>query len=153
MTRASFGFNFAYLLTEPKSHDFKIGLGLSKIDLEEIVNTKEIGPNVGNVRFTSTGNEFKPYVEWEWIFSGFSSLFVQTGYRIINVEKSIVTAVEGEGLEGRVTERNETFFYSASGIEVGEGLALYFNDLVNPIKFHKCKEKTPRKTKISPIFS
>ncbi|HLR32266.1 MAG TPA: hypothetical protein VK074_07245 [Fodinibius sp.] len=65
--RASLGFNIAYLFTERKSHDFKIGLSLSKIDLEDVeINEKEFGSHVGDVSFTSWGNEFKPYLEWEW---------------------------------------------------------------------------------------
>lgn len=126
VARASFGINFAYLFAERKAHHFKIGMSLSKIDLEDVINTEDLGPNIGDVHFTSIGNEFKPYMEWEWVFSRFSSLFVQAGYRIINAERSVVLDIEGEGLEGRVTERNETFFYSASGIEVGVGLSFIF---------------------------
>src|SRR5699024_6657955 len=61
VARVSFGFNLVYRFAEWKSHHFKIGLGLSKIDLEDIdTNKEEFGPHVGDVRFTSWGNEFKP---------------------------------------------------------------------------------------------
>ena len=130
VARASFGFNFAYLFAERKSHYFKLGLSLSKIDLKNFqVEDEGIGPSVGDIQFTSTGNEFKPYLEWEWVFSRYSSLFVHTGYRFINAERSVVTAVEEVDdpiVDRRVTDREEDFFYSATGFEVGMGLSVNF---------------------------
>ncbi|HLR24339.1 MAG TPA: hypothetical protein VK112_00635, partial [Fodinibius sp.] len=109
---------------------FKIGLGLSKIDLEDVdVNKEEFGPHVGDVSFTSWGNEFKPYIEWEWRFSNFSSLFIQAAYRIINGEKSVVTAVEPIDdpiIKNRITGRDESFFYSAAGFDIGAGISIIF---------------------------
>lgn len=121
---ASFGFNLAYVFARGNVHFLKGGLSLSKIDLENVKKTKELGPNVGDVSFADYGTEFKPYLEWEWMFSRFSSLFVQTGYRIINGERSVVTEVEGSGLDSRVTGRDDNFFYSASGFDFGVGLSI-----------------------------
>jgi hypothetical protein len=130
VARASIGISFAYLFAELRSHNFKIGFSLSKIELEDVdIDQPGIGASVGDVRFDGTGDEFKPYVEWEWIFSRFSSLFIQTGYRIINGERSVVTAVEevdGRFVERRATDRDHNFFYSASGFEVGVGLSINF---------------------------
>lgn len=130
VARVSFGFNLAYLLAEWKSHDFKTGLSLSKIDLKDVeVNKDEFGAHVGDVSFTDWGTEFKPYFEWEWTFSRFSSLFMQTGYRIINGEKSVITSVEpAEDPQWghRSAGRDETFFYSAAGVEVGVGINIIF---------------------------
>src|SRR5699024_3215143 len=128
VARASFGFNFAYLFAGRESHYFKIGLRLSRMDLEDVdANTEELGPHIGDVRFTSWGNEFKPYIEWEWMFSGFSSLFVQAGYRIINGERSVVTSVEPTNdpiVKNRITGRDETFFYSGAGFDIGAGISI-----------------------------
>lgn len=121
---ASLGFNMAYVLAERNHHYFKGGLSLGKIDLEDVKNTKELGPNIGDTRFADFGQEFKPYLEWEWMFSRFSSLFVQAAYRIINGERSVVTEVEGSGLDARVTGRDDNFFYSASGFDFGIGLSI-----------------------------
>lgn len=130
VARISLGFNLAYLLAELQNHDFKIGLGLNKIDLEDYeANEEEFGPHVGDVSFSGWGTEFKPYIEWEWIFSRFSSLFLQAGYHIINGEKSVVTSVEPTVdpiVKNRVTERNDSFFYSASGFDVGIGISIIF---------------------------
>ncbi|PAU95198.1 hypothetical protein CK503_03085 [Aliifodinibius salipaludis] len=126
----SLGFNLAYLLAELSSHDLKLGLGLNKIDLKDYeANKEEFGPHVGDVSFASWGTEFKPYIEWEWMFSRFSSLFLQASYHIINGEKTVVTSVEpiGDPLgRNRVTERDESFFYSASGFDVGVGISIIF---------------------------
>jgi len=128
VSRISLGFNMAYLLAELQNHDFKIGLGLSRIDLKDVnVNDEDFGPHVGDVRFTVWGTEFKPYVEWEWIFSRFTSLFLKAGYHVINGEKSVVTSVEATGdpiFKNRVSERDWSFFYSASGFDVGIGISI-----------------------------
>lgn len=130
VARVSVGFNLAYLLAELQHHDFKIGLGFGKIDLEDVdVNEDEFGPHVGDVSFTSWGNEFKPYIEWEWRFLPFSSLFVQAGYRIVNGEKSVVTSVEPTDdpiVKNRITGRDESFFYSAPGFDIGAGISIIF---------------------------
>lgn len=131
--RASFGVSLAYLFAERKAHDFKIGINVSKIELEDILidDLSAIGPQVGDIRFQGFGNEFKPYIEWEWMASRFASLFVQMGYRIINGEKTVVTSVEevyDPELDYPTTvlkERDWSFFYSASGFEVGEGLSIH----------------------------
>lgn len=129
VARASVGLNLAYLLAKRKSHQFKLGLGLSRIDLEDVeVNEEEFGSHVGDVSFTSWGTEFKPYLEWEWAFSSFSSLFVQTGYRVINGEKSVVTSVTNTNdpdLNYNIADEwDESFFYSGSGFEFGLGLSV-----------------------------
>ena len=130
VSRISVGFNLAYLLAELQSHDFKLGLGLSKIDLEDVeTNEEELGPHVGDVSFSGWGTEFKPYIEWEWTFSRFSSLFVQAGYHIINGEKSVVTSVEATDdpiVKNRISGRDESFFYSASGFHAGVGFSIIF---------------------------
>jgi hypothetical protein len=127
----SFGTSLAYLFAERKGHDFKVGINVSKIDLEDIhVNKLQIGPQVGDVRFQGFGNELKPYVEWEWMGTRFASLFVQMGYRIINGEKTVVTSVEKiydpelDITRTVLKERDWSFFYSASGFEIGVGLTI-----------------------------
>jgi len=130
VSRISLGFNLAYLLAELQNHDFKIGLGLNRIDLEDVeVNEEEFGRHVGDVTFTVWGTEFKPYMEWEWTFSRFVSLFLQASYHVINGEKSVVTSVEATGdpiFRNRVTDRDWSFFYSASGFDVGVGISIIF---------------------------
>ena len=130
VSRISLGFNLAYLLAELQNHDFKIGLGLNRIDLEDVeVNEEEFGRHVGDVTFTVWGTEFKPYIEWEWTFSRFASLFLQASYHVINGEKSVVTSVEATGdpiFRNRVTDRDWSFFYSASGFDVGVGISIIF---------------------------
>lgn len=130
VSRISLGFNMAYLLAELQNHDFKIGMGLSRIDLEDVdVNRMVLGPKVGDVRFIGWGTEFKPYLEWEWTFSRFTSLFLKASYHIINGEKSVVTEVEATGdpiFRYRVSERDWSFFYSASGFDVGVGISIIF---------------------------
>lgn len=130
--RASFGVSMAYLFAERNTHDFKVGLNMSKIELEDVhVNKRQIGPQVGNVRFQGFGNEFKPYVEWEWLGTRYASFFVQMGYRIINGEKTVVTNVEEvhdpelDFPRTIVKDRDWSFFYSASGFEVGLGLNIH----------------------------
>lgn len=130
VARISLGFNLAYLLAELRNHDFKIGLGLNRIDLEAYeANKEELGPHAGDVSFTGWGTQFKPYIEWEWTFSPFSSLFLQASYHIINGEKSEVTSVEATGdpiIKNRITGRDESFFYSLSGFDVGIGISVIF---------------------------
>ena len=130
--RASFGISFTYLFAERNAHDFKVGINLSKIELEDrlVDDLNAIGPQVGDVRFQGFGNEFKPYVEWEWMGTNLVSFFAQIGYRIINGEKTVVTSVEevyDPELDFPTTilkERDWSFFYSASGFEVGIGLSI-----------------------------
>jgi len=130
VSRISLGFNLAYLFAELHNHDFKIGLGLNRIDLEDVdANRMVLGPNVGDVRFIGWGTEFKPYLEWEWTFSRFTSLFLKASYHIINGEKSVVTEVEATGdpiIRYRVSERDWSFFYSASGYDIGVGISIIF---------------------------
>jgi hypothetical protein len=130
VSRVSLGFNLAYLLAELQNLDFKIGLGLSRIDLEDVdVDKTELSPSVVNVTYTEFGTVFKPYLELEWRFSKFTSLSLQTSYRVINGEKSVVTSVEATGdpnFKNRVTQRDQSFFYSASGFDVGIGISIIF---------------------------
>jgi hypothetical protein len=130
VSRISLGFNLAYLLAELQQHDFKIGMGLNKIDLEDVeANKQELGPHVGDVSFKGWGTEFKPYIEWEWTFSRFSSLFLQGSYHIINGEKSVVTSVEATNdpiIKNRISGRDESFFYSASGFDISVGISIIF---------------------------
>ncbi len=57
VARTLVGLNLAYLLTERKSHEFKIGLSLSRIDLKDIeVSEEEFGSHVGDISFTSWGD-------------------------------------------------------------------------------------------------
>lgn len=66
VARFSYGANLAYFFVQSQSHDFKIGLSLSRVDLEDVeTNEEEFGPHVDDVHFTSWGREFKPYMEWE----------------------------------------------------------------------------------------
>lgn len=131
--RLSFGVNLAYLFAERNSHDFKIGVNLSKIEIEDVLlpDDKIIGPQVGDVRFQGFGNEIKPFIEWEWLGSQFASLFLQVGYRIINGEKTVVTAVEEVNNPklgfptNKVRERDSSFFYSSSGFEIGFGVSIH----------------------------
>lgn len=129
--RVSFGTGLAYLFAERKGHDFKIGLNASKIDIEDVhVNKLHIGPQVGDVKFKGFGNEFKPYIEWEWMGSNLFSIFAQIGYRIINGEKTVVTSVkevydpELDVTRTVLEEQDSSFFYSASGFEIGVGLSI-----------------------------
>lgn len=131
--RVSFGVSLVYLFAERKAHDFKVGLNMSKVELEDVLidDVNAIGPQVGDVRFQGFGNEFKPYVEWEWLGTRYASFFVQMGYRIINGEKAVVTSVE-EMYDPEfnfprtvVKERDSSFFYSASGFEMGVGLSVH----------------------------
>jgi hypothetical protein len=51
------------------------------------------------------------------------------GYRFINGERSVVTAVEEIDdpiVDRRATDRDYNFFYSASGFEIGIGLSIIF---------------------------
>lgn len=74
VARASFGGTLAYLLATLNTQNIKVGVSFSKIDLREVDQNKNgIGPNVGDVRFIDAGNELKPYIEWQWNFSRFSS--------------------------------------------------------------------------------
>ena len=98
---------------------------MSKIDLDGFdANKSEFGYHVGDVSYADFSQQLKPYLEWEWMFSRFSSLFVQAGYRIINGERSVVTEVEGSGLNSRVTGRDDNFFYAASGFDFSIGLSI-----------------------------
>lgn len=94
--RLSYGASLAFLIGEWKAHDFKAGLSVSKIELEDVLleDVGIIGPQVGDVRFQGFGNEFKPFIEWEWLGTPLASFFVQMSYRIINGEKTVVTEVE-----------------------------------------------------------
>jgi|GEM_PF-1600708 hypothetical protein len=126
---ASFGVSVAYLITGPK-FQFKMGLSLSTIFLEDTEVDEDIfDPQVGDVSFSDFSTEIKPYIELEWEFSRYSSLFVNTGYRIINGERAVVTEVEqreGPLVSDRVSARDENVFFSASGIEFGVGLSINF---------------------------
>lgn len=131
VSRLTLGINLAYRFAELQNVDFKVGLGLNRIDLKDYeANEDELGPQIGDVSFDGWGTEFKPYLELEWTFSRFSSLFMQAGYHIINGEKSEVTAVEPSGnpiVKYRATEWDQSFFYSASGLDIGIGISISFN--------------------------
>lgn len=130
VSRLSLGLNLSYRFAKLQNFDFKVGLGLNRIDLKNYkANREELGPQVGDVSFSVWGTGFKPYLEWEWTFSSFSSIFLQAGYHIINGEKLVVTAVEPTGdpiVRNRVTERDESFFYSASGYDISVGISIIF---------------------------
>ncbi|WP_148899337.1 hypothetical protein [Fodinibius salinus] len=125
----SFGGSLAYILAEPNSLNFKFGVSFSKIDLLDVdAEKKGSGPQVGDVNFTSRGNQFKPFIELDWDFLRFSSIFVRSGYRIINGEKSTITSVEPTNDSSNTVkvERDDTFFYSAAGFELGIGINVIF---------------------------
>jgi len=130
VSRLSLGLKLSYRFAELQNFDFKVGLDLNRIDLKNYkANREELGPQLGDVSFSVWGTGFKPYLEWEWTFSSFSSIFLQAGYHIINGEKSVVTAVEPTGdpiAQYRVTEREESFFYSASGYDLSVGISVIF---------------------------
>jgi len=123
----SYGISFAYLIEIGSSNIFKAGLGLSKIELEDVdANEDEFGPHVGDVNFDDFNQEFRPYIEWELKFSGFSSLFFQSGYRIISGGKNVTTDIQRDDSGTRRIKRDFTFFYAASGIDFGVGLSINF---------------------------
>ena len=130
VSRLTLGFNLAYRFAELQNVDFKVGLGLNRIDLKDYeANVDELGPHIGDVSFDGWGTEFKPYIEWEWTFSHFTSLFLQANYHIINGEKSVVTSVEPTGdpiVKNRISGREESFFYSTSGFGLGAGISIIF---------------------------
>ena len=131
VSRLTLGLTLAYRFAELQNVDFKVGLGLNRIDLKDYeANEDEFGPHIGDVSFDGWGTGFKPYLELEWTFSWFSSLFMQAGYHIINGEKSEVTAVEPTGnsiVKYRATEWDQSFFYSAAGLDIGIGISINFN--------------------------
>ncbi|NGP88294.1 hypothetical protein G3569_07995 [Aliifodinibius halophilus] len=126
----SLGLRLAYIFGEPNTTNVKLGLSFSKIDLNDVdVEKKGFGPHVGDVNFTSRGNVFKPFIEFEWDFLRFSSIFVRSGYRIINGQKSTITSVDpttDPSSNKTEVERRDTFFFSAAGFEFGAGISLIF---------------------------
>lgn len=69
--RVSFGISLAYLLAERNNHDFKVGLNLNKIELEDVLvdDVDAIGPRLGmfvlrvletNLNPTLSGNGWAP---------------------------------------------------------------------------------------------
>ncbi|WP_138430507.1 hypothetical protein [Fodinibius saliphilus] len=125
----SLGLRLAYIFGEPNTTNVNLGLSFSKIDLHDVdVEKKGFGPHVGDVNFTSRGNVFKPFIEFEWDFLRFSSIFIRSGYRIINGEKSTITSVEptNDPSNNVKVERENTFFYSTAGFELGAGISVIF---------------------------
>lgn len=126
----SFGTNLAYIFADLKNHYFKAGLEYSKINLGDVlIDDGGLGPNVGDVRFIGWSTKYKPYLEWEWTFSRFISLYLQASYHFINGDKSVVTEIEATDdsiFKYRVSERDRSSFYSASGYDVGVGISIMF---------------------------
>lgn len=125
---ASYSINLAYIFGEPNATNVKLGFGLGGIDLLDVDADKSgFGPHVGDVTFESGGTQFKPYVEFECEPFRFASLFVRTGYRIINGGKTTITSVKKntDGPTDTYQVRDDyTFFYSGAGFELGFGVSI-----------------------------
>jgi len=69
---------------------------------------------------------FKSFIEWQWDFSEYISLFAQTGYRFLRTETKTVTEIRSRYENGSVKSYRVSYntdFYG-SGFELGIGFSL-----------------------------
>jgi len=84
---------------------------------------------VGAVLEDEFHESFKPFVEWQWDFSNYVSLFTQAGYRFLRTETKTVTEIRSRYENGSVKSyrvSHNTDFYG-SGFELGAGVSLRLN--------------------------
>ncbi|NGP88293.1 hypothetical protein [Fodinibius halophilus] len=118
----SYGLNLAYLYPINSSQLLKAGINVGRFKMNSFDDTVEVGAVLEDEFHES----FKPFVEWQWNFSKYISLFAQAGYRFLRTEtetvKKILSRYEN-GLVKSYRVSHNTDFYG-SGFELGVGVSL-----------------------------
>ena len=121
----SYGLNLAYLYPIGSSQLLKAGLNVGRFKMDSFNDTVEVGAVLEDEFHES----FKPFVEWQWDFSNYVSLFTQAGYRFLRTETKTVTEIRSRYENGSVKSyrvSHNTDFYG-SGFELGAGVSLRLN--------------------------
>lgn len=123
----AYGTNLSYIFFSNAPHWLKAGVSGGRIKM----GTYQRGEAVGSVREDEFHEMVKPFVEWNWNFSPYLSLFVQSGYRFLRSETETVTGIvdryeNGDPKTLRVTADQKLY---GSGFEFGIGLDIKLHQL------------------------
>ncbi|WP_138430506.1 hypothetical protein [Fodinibius saliphilus] len=117
-----YGLNLAYLYPINSSQLLEAGINVGRFKMNSFDDTVEVGAVLEDEFHES----FKPFVEWQWNFSKYISLFAQAGYRFLRTETKTVTEIRSRYENGSVKSyraSHNTKFYG-SGFELGIGMSL-----------------------------
>lgn len=118
----AYGTNLSYIFFSDLDHWLKLGFSGGRFKMGEF----ERGNIVGSIREDEFHENLMPFVEWDWQFSEYINVFVQTGYRFLRSETETVTEIvdryeNGEPRQIRVSSESKIY---GSGFEFGLGLEI-----------------------------
>ncbi|HLR26164.1 MAG TPA: hypothetical protein VK112_09880 [Fodinibius sp.] len=120
----TYGLNLGYLYSINDTHLLKGGLNIGRFKMEE--DTFKDTVELGAVLEDEYHESFKPFLEWQWDFTRYFSLFSQAGYRFFRTQtetvKKILSRYEN-GLVRSYRVDRDTDFYG-SGFEFGAGISV-----------------------------
>ncbi|MCW9707700.1 hypothetical protein [Fodinibius salsisoli] len=118
----AYGLNFAYLYPINDVQLLKAGLNAGRFKMKSFKDTVELGALLEDEYHES----FKPFLEWQWDFTRYFSLFAQAGYRFIRTETGVVEKIlsryENGSIRSYRVDRDYDFY--SSGFEFGAGISI-----------------------------
>lgn len=120
----SYGLTFAYIFLRDDDYLLKAGLNGGRIKMDEY----KYEVKVGGIIEDEFHEIINPYVEWEWLFSDYASIFLKAGYRFLRSETIRVNEILNENKRGNRTVTSykgfsDTRLYG-SGFEFSIGLSI-----------------------------
>lgn len=115
----SYGTRLSYVFFSESVHWLKIGLSGGRFKMGDF----EKGKEVGEIREDEFHENFKPFIEWDWRFSKYVSLFTNAGYRFLRSNTGTVEEVNERYENGdpkSIRVSNDGGLYG-SGFEFGIG--------------------------------
>ncbi|MEX0662800.1 MAG: hypothetical protein WD381_06625 [Balneolaceae bacterium] len=118
----AYGTNLSYIFFSDTAHWLKLGFSGGRFKMGDF----ERGNTVGSIREDEFHENLMPFVEWDWRFSEYVNVFVQTGYRFLRSETETVTEIvdryeNGDPRQIRVSSDRRIY---GSGFEFGLGLEI-----------------------------
>lgn len=99
----SYGIGFVYIVLEKQTYRFKVGLNGGRIKMNDF----EYNLEVGGILEDELHEIIHPYVEWEWLFSEYASIYFKAGYRFLRSETMMIFKKLDEK---KIGNRTETIF-------------------------------------------
>jgi len=127
----SYGTRLSYVFFSESCHWLKAGFSGGRFKMGD----PERGREVGEIREDEFHENFKPFVEWNWNFSKYISLFANTGYRFLRSNTGTVKEVNERYENGdpkRIRVSNDGGVYG-SGFEFGIGFDITLHRTNVPI--------------------
>lgn len=114
----TYGIGFSYVFLAKKHYWLKAGLIADRIKMKQATYNLEPGEIIAD----EVHEAITPFVEWEWLFSDFASLYIQAGYRFIRSQTSRVTEIISRNKYAIKYKTTDPIGLYSSGFEFTVGL-------------------------------